>query len=68
MPVIITTPGIVRADIKVLSQMSYKYLVVDEAHSLKNCDCQLVQKLKMLTAANKLLLTGANPVHCRCVS
>lgn len=58
MPVIITTPGIAMRDTKELARLTYKYLVVDEAHNLKNNECKLVRMLKQINTANKLLLTG----------
>ena len=37
---------------------SWKYLVVDEGHRIKNLNCRLVRELKMFDSANRLLLTG----------
>lgn len=47
------------ADIKPLSRYSYKYVVVDEGHRLKNSNCRLLRELRTLDVGNKLLLTGA---------
>lgn len=33
-------------------------MVIDEAHRLKNFDCRLFKELELLSADNKLLLTG----------
>ncbi|KAI8463605.1 MAG: P-loop containing nucleoside triphosphate hydrolase protein [Monoraphidium minutum] len=57
-PVIVTSFEIVMADIKALARYSYKYIVVDEGHRLKNSNCRLLRELKTLSVANKLLLTG----------
>jgi len=45
-------------DIKPLSKYSYKYIVVDEGHRLKNSNCKLLRELRTLDVQNKLLLTG----------
>jgi len=37
---------------------TFKYLVVDEGHRLKNFDCMLIRELKLLKTNNKLLLSG----------
>jgi SNF2-related domain len=58
-PVIITSFEIAIRERKALSKLSYKYLVVDEGHRLKNSKCLLVQELRKISADNKLLLTGA---------
>jgi ATP-dependent DNA helicase len=57
--VIVTSFEIVMADIKPLSKYSYKYIVVDEGHRLKNFNCRLLRELRTLDVQNKLLLTGA---------
>ena len=57
-PVIVTSFEIAMADIKPLSRYSYKYIVVDEGHRLKNFNCRLLRELKTLDVQNKLLLTG----------
>jgi ATP-dependent DNA helicase len=33
-------------------------MIIDEAHRLKNFDCKLFKELELLSADNKLLLTG----------
>jgi hypothetical protein len=58
-PLIVTSFEIVMADIKPLSRYSYKYVVVDEGHRLKNSNCRLLRELRTLDVQNKLLLTGA---------
>lgn len=55
---VVSTYEIVMADIKALARYSWKYVVVDEGHRLKNFNCKLIRDLKTLPAANKLLLTG----------
>jgi ATP-dependent DNA helicase len=58
LPVIITSFEIAMNDAKVLAQLNWKYLTVDEGHRLKNKDCKLLRELKALHAANRLLLSG----------
>ena len=60
-PVIVTSYEIVIADAKHFQKFTWKYIVVDEGHRLKNYNCKLLRELRTLPAANKLLLTGARP-------
>uniref|UniRef100_A0A6B2KXV6 Uncharacterized protein n=1 Tax=Arcella intermedia TaxID=1963864 RepID=A0A6B2KXV6_9EUKA len=57
-PVVITSYDLAIRDILFLKKYNWKYLVVDEAHRLKNFECKLIQKLKVLVTGNRLLLTG----------
>ena len=57
-PVIVTSYEITIADIKFLAKYSWKYVIVDEGHRLKNMNCRLIRELRTLQAENKLLLTG----------
>ncbi|KAG8384005.1 hypothetical protein BUALT_Bualt04G0073000 [Buddleja alternifolia] len=58
-PIIITSYEIALSDARrQLRHYSWKYLVVDEGHRLKNSKCKLVKELKYLSVENKLLLTG----------
>ncbi|PSK39651.1 hypothetical protein C7M61_001453 [Candidozyma pseudohaemuli] len=56
--VVITSYEIVIRDFIKVSRVSWSYLTVDEGHRLKNFECLLIQKLKRVDAANRLLLTG----------
>lgn len=56
--IIITTYEIAIKDAKYLSQIHWKYLIVDEGHRLKNMDCVLVRELEKYPSDNRLLLTG----------
>lgn len=56
--VIVTSYEIVIRDFSKVSRTSWSYLTVDEGHRLKNFECLLIQKLKRVDAANRLLLTG----------
>jgi ATP-dependent DNA helicase len=57
-PAIVTSYEIVMADRKFLARYTFKYIVVDEGHRLKNFDCKLLRELKTIPSANKLLLSG----------
>ncbi|CAN0919419.1 ATP-dependent DNA helicase DDM1 [Linum grandiflorum] len=58
-PIIITSYEVALFDAKkFLKHYSWKYVVVDEGHRLKNAKCKLVQHLKFVPMENKLLLTG----------
>ena len=45
-------------DVRELSRIHWKVLVVDEAHRLKNCESKLFQELGSLPRDHSLLLTG----------
>eukprot|EP01127_Copromyxa_protea_P014393 TRINITY_DN39_c0_g1_i1.p1 TRINITY_DN39_c0_g1~~TRINITY_DN39_c0_g1_i1.p1 ORF type:complete len:924 (-),score=242.81 TRINITY_DN39_c0_g1_i1:725-3460(-) len=57
-PVFITSYEISINDRAYLQKFSWKYIVVDEAHRLKNFDCKLFHELKQIKSDNRLLLTG----------
>ncbi|OIT08224.1 PREDICTED: ATP-dependent DNA helicase DDM1-like [Nicotiana attenuata] len=62
-PIVITSYEVALSDArKCLRHYSWKYLVVDEGHRLKNSKCKLFKELKLLPIENKLLLTGT-PLH-----
>lgn len=64
--------GCVLQDAALLRQIHWQYLLVDEAHRLKNSDSALYQELSTWSFKNKLLVTGtplqvcAVPVLCDC--
>ncbi|XP_051114869.1 ATP-dependent DNA helicase DDM1 [Andrographis paniculata] len=58
-PIVLTSYEVALRDAKrTLRHYSWKYLVVDEGHRLKNSKCKLVKELKFIPVENKLLLTG----------
>uniref|UniRef100_A0A7R9UX16 Uncharacterized protein n=1 Tax=Diacronema lutheri TaxID=2081491 RepID=A0A7R9UX16_DIALT len=57
-PVVITSYEIILRDFADLRRIPWKFLIVDEGHRLKNLNCQLIQRLKSLNSANRLLLSG----------
>ncbi len=56
--VLITTYEMIITDFSVLKPVHWKYLVVDEAHRLKNKASKLGENLKQFTFDSILLLTG----------
>ena len=58
MNVLLTTFEVVMSDISMLTPISWSYLVVDEAHRLKNPESRLYQDLMKLRIDNKLLVSG----------
>jgi SNF2 family DNA or RNA helicase len=53
-------------DVPRLSRIKWAYLVMDEAHRIKNAACRLSRELEKYRFANRLLLTGT-PVQNKCV-
>ena len=56
--VLVTTYELVLKDAALLSKVRWNYLVVDEAHRLKNSEAALYKGLSAMKFANKLLVTG----------
>ena len=43
---------------QLIGHHSWKCLIIDEGHRLKNMNCRLIRELKLFNACNRLLLTG----------
>ena len=56
--VVVTSYEIAIKDNRFLMSHKWKYLVVDEAHRLKNFECKLICQLRQLHTESRLLLTG----------
>ncbi|OLY83311.1 Helicase SWR1 [Smittium mucronatum] len=56
--VCISTYQIVLADINAFKRQSWSYLVLDEAHNIKNFKSKRWQSLMTIKSSNRLLLTG----------
>ena len=72
-PVVVTSYEIIIADSKHLARYTWKYVVVDEGHRLKNFNCKLLRELRTIPTNNKLLLSGdcaslraLHTMHCTC--
>ncbi|XP_034242114.1 lymphocyte-specific helicase-like isoform X2 [Thrips palmi] len=61
-PVIITSYDYPLRDAKFLNKTSWRYIIIDEGHRLKNHNSLLSRALRQYTSANRLLLTGT-PLH-----
>ncbi|XP_071987144.1 lymphoid-specific helicase [Engystomops pustulosus] len=57
-PVVITSFEISMKDRQILQHRSWKYMILDEGHRIKNMNCRLIRELKQFRSDNKLLLTG----------
>ncbi|XP_023732470.1 protein CHROMATIN REMODELING 5 [Lactuca sativa] len=55
---LLTTYEVLLKDKMVLSTIKWNYLMVDEAHRLKNSEASLYTSLKEFSTKNKLLITG----------
>ncbi|KAM7273611.1 hypothetical protein ACFE04_028275 [Oxalis oulophora] len=55
---LLTTYEVILKDKAVLSKIKWNYLMVDEAHRLKNSEAQLYTALLEFSTKNKLLITG----------
>ncbi|KAH9308367.1 hypothetical protein KI387_036278, partial [Taxus chinensis] len=55
---LLTTYEVVLKDKHTLSKIKWNYLMVDEAHRLKNCEASLYTSLCEFSTKNKLLITG----------
>ena len=56
--VIITTYGTLRSDIKLLAQIAFDYVVMDESQAIKNPLSQVAKAALQLQAKNRLALSG----------
>ena len=56
--VIITTYGTVRSDLGLLNAIDFDYVVLDEAHEIRNADTRCSRAVKALKAKHRLAMTG----------
>ena len=62
--VIITTYSLAQRDVDVLSAVTWRHLVLDEAQNIKNPSARQTQAIKKIKAGNRIALTGT-PVENR---
>jgi len=55
---LLTTYEVILKDKVILSKIKWDYLMVDEAHRLKNCEASLYTSLSEFRTKNKVLITG----------
>ncbi len=56
--IIITTYGTMRSDIKLLKEIPFDYVVLDESQSIKNPQSQVAKASLLLNSKNRLALSG----------
>lgn len=56
--VLITTYEVMNLEKNVFQKIAWRYLIIDEAHRLKNEDSQFAQTVRLLNTQYRLLLTG----------
>jgi non-specific serine/threonine protein kinase len=56
--IVLTTYGVVRIDVEHLSKFNWHYIILDESQAIKNPDAQVTKSLQLLSAKNKLILSG----------
>ena len=56
--VLLTTFEMIIREKAALSKLKYDYLILDEAHRIKNDKCVLSQVLRTFTTQHRILLTG----------
>lgn len=55
---ILTSYGITRLDIDILSEFLFNYIILDESQAIKNPDSHIAKAVKRLKSRRKLVLTG----------
>ena len=56
--VVLTTYGILRRDIESLKEISFNYVILDEAQAIKNSGSMAAKAARLLQADNRLVVTG----------
>ncbi|MTI20712.1 DEAD/DEAH box helicase [Fulvivirga sp. RKSG066] len=56
--IIITSYGIVRLDIELLSTFYFNYVILDESQAIKNPSSNIAKSVRKLKCRNRLILTG----------
>ena len=62
--IIVTSYGILRRDSEILKEVSFRYVILDEAQSAKNAASQNATAVRELTSERRLALTGT-PIENR---
>ncbi|MEL7005477.1 MAG: DEAD/DEAH box helicase, partial [Bacteroidota bacterium] len=55
---VLTSYGIVRLDIDILSQYYFNYVILDESQAIKNPNSNIAKAVRELSTKNRLILTG----------
>ena len=56
--VVVTTYEVANRERKMLQKFAWQYLIIDEAHRIKNENAQFSQTVRMLHTRERLLITG----------
>lgn len=56
--IVITTYGTLRSDIRLLADMNFDYIILDESQAIKNPQSKVTKAACLLTAKNRLCLSG----------
>ncbi len=56
--IVLTTYGTLRSDIDTFKDFKFNYIVLDESQAIKNPDSLTSKAVKLLTAKNRLVMTG----------
>jgi len=56
--IVLTTYGTLRSDIETFKKVAFNYVVLDESQAIKNPDSLTSKAVKLLTAKNRLVMTG----------
>ncbi|KAG6803940.1 lymphoid-specific helicase [Apis mellifera caucasica] len=58
LPIVLTSFEVPLHENSFIKSLSWRYIIVDEGHRIKNHECQLIKLLKSCKSMNRLLLTG----------
>lgn len=61
---VVTSYGILRRDVEILSRIAFRYVLLDEAQSAKNASSQNARAVRQLKSQRRLALTGT-PIENR---
>ncbi|XP_060815340.1 lymphoid-specific helicase-like isoform X2 [Bombus pascuorum] len=57
-PIVLTSFEVPLLESNFIKSLSWRYIIIDEGHRIKNHECQLIKILKACKSMNRLLLTG----------
>lgn len=57
-PIVLTSFEVPLFESSFIKSLSWRYIIMDEGHRIKNHECQLIKILKTCKSMNRLLLTG----------
>ncbi|XP_071876170.1 lymphoid-specific helicase isoform X2 [Bombus fervidus] len=57
-PIVLTSFEVPLIESSFIKSLSWRYIIIDEGHRIKNHECQLIKILRACKSMNRLLLTG----------